>query len=262
MTRYVIWFFLTLSLTGCATTGFHSDGFVYKERGYAIQFTYPSIRAFIDENWKVDNFSYDYSFHEYRRKKGIEYYGDISVDRNNDGAPEIEKDYFCDFVLRHINTNGMIWVFTRDITPWQSTMSFDSVIDNYIKTVSGPERRLCGDVFGYQKVEPSFAVTVLEKTESKIGPYSATTITLAVGELNERSPDDKYAIGKIRVHFVVIDGTIEQWVKTPEVGTLKSMPGKILMTVGYFNTLEFFDKHLSDHNAFLSLISFQKKGKK
>jgi hypothetical protein len=259
VTRLVVTFWTLTILIGCgAGKEFGDRGYRHPVHGYSINYVNPMLRAFIDHNWIIDNYEYDYARQKLVRKDDVGYHGFILYDRNSTGRPVPEKAYYSDLVLRHEPTEGIIWICTRELMPKQEEIKDEVFMGHYINSLVGKKRRLCGDVFGFQRTEKRFKPKVLSKESVDVGVKKGTAATIELGELEDRVYLRKGPFGRVRVVFTRIDSTIHVTKLECKDGKDRfPKPGKVLMIMGYFNSNEHFDDHLKDFDFFMEQIFYK-----
>jgi hypothetical protein len=215
------------------------------------------LRAFIDHNWIIDNYEYDYAKRQFKRLRGTAYYGTLPFDRDSNGIPDGELTYYSDLVLRHELTEGVIWICTRDIMPKQEKIDDDVFLGHYIESLAGKQRMLCGDVFGFAKNEKRFSARVIKKESVSVGLNRGTAVTIELNEPKDREFLIVGPYGRARVIFTRIDSTIEVWKLACDPGKRDyKKPGKVLLIMGYFNSIEHFGAHIKDFEFFKEQIFY------
>src|SRR5262245_51496849 len=103
---------LTCILTGCATDPiFDEIGFVHPRYGYHIGYGSGTRGVWLSGDWRVEN--YGTRSGRWVHREAAQYWHEPSLDLDGDGIPRrLPREYIYDLRLRHVRSNGMIWVRT------------------------------------------------------------------------------------------------------------------------------------------------------
>ncbi len=261
MAKTVLWIELITLLAGCSTTVFRRDGFFHLKSDFAIHFDDPDNVVFINEDWRVENYTHGDDYKSFNRKKGRAYYGTVYVDRDDNGTTEPEKVYFSDLELQHRHNNGAIWVTTQDMLEKHELVGLDVLLRNMTESLSGTENMVYIDALGSRTIETQrFATEILEIHRIQFGPYEAAIATISFANLDQLRLNKNHRSRLVRIAIAKIDGTVRKSKRDSQGRVISSVdgPGKRLMIVGYSNSPEYFEESLPDFERFLELIYFKK----
>jgi len=255
------------------------DEFFWNEHGYynrisnyVVRYSNETEHLFVNDNWVVDDYEATCDTFSgegkcfYERKKGKAYYGVTLVDRDEDGTPEIERDYFFDLKLRNKRHNGVIWVSSSELPRAHTETLLDVFLDNYVDSLSGTELQLAGDPFGYAQIKQrKFATRVGDRGPAKLGPHDAVIATVTIADLDQLKLDETHEYAKLRVLVARVPSKsrrrVTKVVETMQGPVERSLvvdtSGKSLLVVGYFNTPAYFAEDLPDFEAFRDLLLFK-----
>jgi hypothetical protein len=227
---------------------------------YSIRFDNPKLQRFVGNDWYIEDYTCvpDRGRCRFVRKEGAAYRGIALTDRDENGTPEEELQFFFDLKLSNRKSGSAIWVRSDDIPRRKTSTYLDVFMSNYVGSLEGAEVAFSGSPLGYAKAkERKFVATVDEKSETTLGRYEALRADITLADVDKLRIDPEHRHSQIRVTMARIDGAGQMitWDKEDRNRTVPTS-GKYLLLIGYVSDPQFFEASLPDYDQLISQLEF------
>lgn len=247
MTRLVL---PALLASACATADpiFDDVGFVHPEYGYHIEFANEPRRVLITSEWRVEN--YARQSEEWIRREAAQYWHAPLLDLDGDGILEtLEREYLYDLRMRHVRSNGLIWVRTVPLELDLQEVELDVLARNYVENIASSGFLLARVAPGVVAVgERRFASRVLDQLPIRVDGYEAYGVLLEVASVAQLQLSEA---SRIENAVIVLSRAPFGWREWSSEG-YRDWP--VIVIAGYSNSPAEFEQGLPDFDTLLAAI--------
>lgn len=238
-------------LVGCHPGApiFDERGFVHPSYGYHIGYGSGRRDVWYSGEWRVENYTRD-DDGEWFRLGAAQYWHRPMIDLDADGfADPLGPAYLYDLRLRHVRSNGMIWVRTVPVPLDLQQVDLAVLARNYVENIAGGGVSVA--VVGTVAIAVSdrrYASRILDQMPMQVDGMDAYGVVLEVASVEQlqlpgAAPSEHAALVLMRAPF-----GWREW----NASGYRDWP--VLVVAGYSNSPAEFQHGLGDFERLLAEI--------
>lgn len=245
-----------VGLTGCAPKTFTATGFHHPELPVTARYSDASRRAFVSDDWHIDNYVVDDEGTPLRPKQGKEYIAVSHVDVDGDGVAENYEVPRFDLKLLNKKNAGVLWERAIVLQPDQGEQTLRVLMQDYADALSGTGFDTVDLIDGEKKARArQFASKIIDARDRRVGTREAYDATIEVASVDQLKLDPESRDGKLRIVLVRTGYWQKKWLYGKNFNYLP-----VVLMLGYWNRPDAFEASAKDFDTFVELFELGPPG--